>query len=93
MCASTEMMNMWLVILNCIRIPAPRFRKAEQIQELALIFVKKFIDFRCSELVTPYMHMLAKHVPDQIRHCPVEIIKASGSAIETQNQMMKRVLL
>ena len=60
--------------------------KAESVRNAALKLQRELTHFKCDEVVTYYVHAAVHHLPAQIKDCVVDIVDASGSAIELANK-------
>ena len=78
---------------NTVKTRAPNnLLKAECVRTAALKLQQELTKFKCNEVVTYYVHSAVHHLPEQIKCCVVDIVDASGSAIELANKSVRRGL-
>ena len=63
-------------------------RHADKLQNLAEIFVDKFIDAATAEAVTPYMHTMLADIPRLVREHG-SLVKFSSQGVERLHQWVK----
>ena len=63
--------------------------KAERVRKAALKLQQDLSNFKCNEVITYYVHAAVHHLPEQIKTCVVDIVDASGSAIELANKSVR----
>ncbi len=101
---SCDLANQWVELYNVIRDRKPcqtsqgKQAKYEGVKSKALAFLRSVLGnggdnpLLSADKITPYLHVLVHHLPEQIRALPIgiDIMDMSGSGIEAINKETKQ---
>jgi len=92
--ATMKVVNAFIAMFNLITVRATthaaRQEKADKLQVLATAFVSLYMTWTSGTGAVYYTHFIAKHLAEQYRRFPVDLLDCSGEGIENLNQTVKR---